>query len=73
MSEFLKHFQTDSPVLPFLLESILRRVMKMLLLSLYLEKAATSFQLLKLNYKSDSHYLALQSTKLSTVTELLLK
>ena len=39
LSEFLKQFQTDRPVLPFLsdiLEYILRRVMKMLLLSSHL-------------------------------------
>ena len=75
LAKFLKQFQTDSPVLPFLsdiLEFILRRVMKMFLLSSYLKEVATPCQVLKLDYKSDCHRLPLQSVKLPTATEALL-
>ena len=47
--------------------------MKMFLLSSYLKRAANPFQLLNLDYESDSNRLPLPTIKLPTATETLPK
>ena len=49
LSEFVTKFQTNNPVLPFLsdlLESILRRLMKLFILAEVIKAAATTYKLI---------------------------
>ena len=49
LSEFVTKFQTNNPVLPFLsdlLESILRRLMKLFILAEDIKAAATTYKLI---------------------------
>ena len=49
---FLKYFQTDNPMLPFLsdmLESLVRRLLRMLIKSKIVEVAVTAYNLTKID------------------------
>ena len=76
LSEFLRGFQTNSPMMSFLcgsLETIIRRVMKMFIKEDVLNKAVTAFRLIKIKVSETSNQLAIGDVKLTTATEALLK
>lgn len=60
LNVFLKGFQTDSPMVPFIsdvLEAIIRDLMKRFVLKSQLEKAETPYKLIKLDLETDEHLL----------------
>lgn len=72
LSVFLKQFQTDNPVMPFIcdvLETIIRRLMKMFMPSRIVKNASTPYQLIKLDVSSKDNQLPISSVKLTTATE----
>ena len=76
LSEFLRGFQTNSPMMPFLcgsLETIICHVMKMFINKDVLNEAVTAFQLIKIKFSETSNQLAIGDVKPTTATEALLK
>ena len=75
LSEFLTNFQTDNPVMPFpsdLLESFLRRFMKLFILAKVIKATATAYKVIKLDVFDESIHLQVSSVKLTTATEAFL-
>ena len=76
LSEFLRGFQTKSPMMPFLcgsLETMIRHLMKMFIKGNVLNEAVTAFCLIKINVSETSNQLAIGDVKLTIATEVLLK
>ena len=76
LSEFLRGFQTNSPMTPFLfgsVETMIRLVMKMFIKEDVLNEAVTAFRLIKIKVSETSNQLAIGDAKLTIATELLLK
>ena len=76
LSEFLRGFQTNSPIMPLLcgsLETIIRRVMKMFIKEDVLNEAVTAFRLIKIKVSEPNNQLAIGDVKLTAATEALLK
>ena len=75
MQPFLKSFQTDAPMLPFLptaLEKILRRVMKLFLRSSVVDDQDTALQLIKLDVELPASRLPANKIKLLVASQDLL-
>ena len=76
LSEFLTKFQTDNSVIPSLsdlLESILRRHMKFLILAEVIKAVATAYKLIKLDVFDKNIRLRVSSVKVTTATEAFLQ
>ena len=76
VSEFLRGFQINSPMMSFLcgsLETMIRCVMKMFIKEDVLNEAVTTFRLIKIKVSEISNQLAIGDVKLTTATEALLK
>lgn len=76
LSEFLRGFQTNSPMMPFLfgsVETMIRLVMKMFIKEDVFNEAVTAFWLIKIKVSETSNQLAIGDAKLTIATELLLK
>ena len=76
LGDFLRGFQTNSPMMPFLcgsLGTMIRRVMKMFIKEDVLNEAVTAFQLIKIKVSETSNQLAISDVRLTTTTEALLR
>ena len=76
LGEFLRRFQTNSPMMPFLcgsLKTMICCVMKMFIKEDVLTEAVTAFRLIKIKVSETSNQLAIGDVKLATATEALLK
>ena len=68
VSEFLRGFQSNSPMMPFLsgsLETMICRVMKMFIKGDVLNEAVTAFRLIKIKVSETSNQLTIGNLKLT--------
>ena len=76
LNTFLVSFQTDAPMIPFMsdaVEKIMRRLMKMFLLTSVVENASTPYKLIKIDVDLATNRLPVDQMKLPTATNALLK
>lgn len=72
LSLYLKQFQTDAPMMPFVslaLEDIIRLLMKMILRSSVVTEADTAYNLIKIDVSKKENQLPNDSIKLPTATK----
>ena len=75
LHSFLKNFQSNNPMVPFLadaLERIVRQMMKFFLLKKSVNAATTQFQLMKLDVEDAAKQKPISSVKLTTSAEAVL-
>jgi hypothetical protein len=75
MSSYLKQFQTDIPMMPFvseILENLIRRLMKIFIRKAIIDEADSAYSLIKIDLQKRENHLPPELVKLPTATKTLL-
>ena len=75
MSSYLKQFQTDNPMMPFIsevLENLIRRLLKIFIRKVVIDEVDSAYSLIKIDLQKPENHLRPESIKLPTATKTLL-